>query len=89
MRFVALLSILSIVAGCSSRAAPANSWVPIAEVPAELQEVAHKTLPGVNFESARKINVRGEERFEIRGRGPNGKIREVEITPAGDVREIE
>lgn len=88
MRLALLALLVSLAVGCS-RPAPTNDWVPISEVPTELQDVAKKTLPNVTFDSARKINIRGEERLEIRGKQANGKIREVEVTPAGEVREIE
>jgi hypothetical protein len=88
MRFAAAALFLLLFVGCSAKA-PTNAWMPIADVPADLQAVAQKALPNVKFETARKINVHGEERLEIRGKLPNGKIREVEVTPAGEVREIE
>ena len=79
---------LVLVAGCSP-SAPKNDWMPIADVPRELQDVAKKELPNVTFDTARKIYVDGEERLEIRGKQPNGKVREVEVTPAGEIREVE
>jgi hypothetical protein len=88
MRYASFAFVLSLLVGCSKPAAT-NDWMPISEVPAELQAVAKKKLPNVTFETARKINIRGEERLEIRGKQPNGKIREVEVTPAGEIREVE
>ena len=39
-------------------------------------------------ERCKKV-VNGEEVFEIRGKQPNGKVREVEVNQAGNVIEIE
>ena len=79
---------LLLVIGCSG-SPEKNDWMPVADVPRDLQEVAQKKLPNVKFDTARKVTVHGEERLEIRGRQPNGKIREVEVTPAGEIREVE
>jgi hypothetical protein len=74
--------------GCGSKA-PADPSIPLAEVAPQLVEVAQKTLPDVKFESARKKLVNGEEVFEIRGKLPNGKVREVEVSGSGQVVEVE
>jgi hypothetical protein len=95
MRFATVCSIVLLAAlffttGCGAPPSPATGeWKPIAEVPAELMAAAQKELPQVKFESARKITVYGKERTEIRGKAPNGKVREVEVTPEGKVVEVE
>jgi hypothetical protein len=88
MRWILLLVAL-IVCGCGSGSAPKNEFVPVADIAPELKQVAEKTLPNVKFESARKIKVNGEDVFEIRGKMPNGKIREVEVSASGKVVEVE
>ena len=87
MRRLALALLL--VAGCSSKQEPKNEFVPIADVEPGLVTIAQKTLPNVKFDRARKIHVNGEEVFEIRGKMPNGKIREVEVSASGKVVEVE
>lgn len=87
MRYAALL--LLFVAGCSAKQDAPNAFVPIAEIEPQLVQVAEKTIPNVKFENARKIKVNGEDVFEIRGKMPNGKIREVEVSAAGQVIEVE
>ncbi len=77
------------ILGCGGKPPTTNNFVPLAEVAPELVKVAEKTLPNVKFDSARKIKVNGEDVFEIRGKMPNGKIREVEVSAAGRVVEIE
>ncbi len=92
MRVVALMLALMLctLGGCSKKLngdPPVN--VPLSEVAPELRALAEKTLPQVTFESARKIKVKGEDVLEIRGKQPNGKIREVEVTLSGKVIEVE
>jgi hypothetical protein len=79
---------LLVLSGCGSKP-PMDTSVPISEVAPELVQVAEKTLPGVKFERARKKMVKGEEVYEIRGKLPNGKIKEVEVNAAGQVIAVE
>jgi hypothetical protein len=90
MRKVLLgLVLLSSCCGCGAKPEVPNPEVSLDEVAPELLQVATKTLPGVKFESARKKKVGGEEVFEIRGKLPNGKVREVEVSVSGKVVEVE
>jgi hypothetical protein len=86
MRFFPIL-LLVVCLGCGTRPAP-TSLVPMDEVAPELLKVAQKTAPNVKFDHARKITFRGEDVIEIRGRLPNGKVREVKVTDAGKVVEV-
>ena len=85
-RWATLTAVL--LAGCAAKEAE-TTVVPLAEVSPELVAVAQKTLPNVKFKSARKIQVDGEDVYEIRGTMPNGKVREVEVSASGKVIEIE
>ena len=85
----AILFLALLAGGCGAGQPAANQFVPLAEVDPALVKVAEKTLPNVKFENARKIKVGGEDVFEIRGKMPNGKIREVEVSASGQVIEIE
>jgi hypothetical protein len=60
--------------------------VPLHEVPEPLLKTAKEKLPAVKFDHARRLP---NGNFEIRGKARNGKVREVEVTPAGEVVEIE
>jgi hypothetical protein len=86
---LSVLFVLSLSGGCGAKPAVTDSAVPLAEVAPELMKVAQKTLPNVKFDSARKKKVDGEDVFEIRGKLPNGKIREVEVSVSGKVVEVE
>lgn len=85
----ALLLVTLLLCGCGSKSAPKNEFIPVADIAPELKKVAEQTLSNVKFESARKIKVNGEDVFEIRGKMPNGKIREVEVSTSGKVIAIE
>jgi hypothetical protein len=84
----AMLLLMLVCAGCATKEAE-TTVVPLAEIAPELLNVAQKTLPDVKFKSARKIQVNGEDVFEIRGTMPNGKVREVEVSVSGKVVEVE
>jgi hypothetical protein len=88
-RVAVLFLLLAVGAGCGSKPAAKSEFVPVAEIQPELVKVAEKALPNVKFENARKIKVNGEDVYEIRGKMPNGKIREVEVSAAGKVVEVE
>lgn len=60
--------------------------VPLEQVPEPFVKKAKETLPDVKFDHARKLP---NGNYEIRGKMKNGKVREVELNPAGEVVEIE
>ena len=82
-----VLALLTICCGCGARPAP-TALVPMDEVSPELMKVAQKSAPQVKFDHARKLTFRGEEVLEIRGKLPNGKVREVKVTADGKVVEV-
>jgi hypothetical protein len=63
-----------------------GTLVSLDQVPAPLVQVAKDKLPQVKFDHAWKL-PNGD--YEIRGKDKNGKVREVEVTPAGDIVEVE
>jgi hypothetical protein len=89
MRFVLLISCLFLLAGCGTPPAPESPWMSTADIPAASLAAAQKQLPQVKFDTARKITVKGEDAFEIRGKQPNGKVREVEVASDGTIIEVE
>ena len=60
--------------------------VPLEQVPEPFVKKAKETLPEVKFGHARKLP---NGNYEIRGKARNGKVREVELNPSGEVVEIE
>lgn len=60
--------------------------VPLEQVPEPFVKKAKETLPEVKFDHARKLP---NGNYEVRGKTKNGKVREVELNPSGEVVEIE
>jgi uncharacterized membrane protein YkoI len=52
-------------------------------------EVARKELPGYTFDTAYKMKIDGKDAYEVRGKDKRGKVREVEVSAAGEVLAIE
>lgn len=86
MRFAVLLMI-PILAGCGSAPAP-TTIVPLSKIDPAVIAVAQKSLPNVKFDSARKTRFNAQDVLEIRGRLPNGKVREVKVSASGQVVEV-
>lgn len=81
--------LLGLALGCAGESPIRDEPVPIDQIPAVAMEAAKKALPGYTFDTAFKLKVDGQDVFEIRGKDRKGKTREVEVTPAGEVLEIE
>jgi hypothetical protein len=84
MRLMTFGILLLLAAGCGSKAK--DALVPLEGIPANLMTIAREKLPGVTFEQAVK---RSDGRLEISGKDARGKVREIELSPAGEVLEIE
>ncbi len=85
MRHVLILLLLCFVAiGCEEK--KKSEPVSLKDVPDNVMKIAKEKLPDVTFERAmRKPN--GE--FEVIGKNKQGKTREIDVTPSGEVTEIE
>jgi hypothetical protein len=83
-QILGIVLVLGLLAGCSDKSK--DSLLTLDQVPAPLVKIAQEQLPDVKFDHARK---RPNGDYEIRGKGPQGKVREVELTPEGKVVEIE
>ncbi len=83
--FVALL----ITAGCSKSTAVKDQPVTLESVPADIMKTAEKAMhdkyPDVKFQTA---TLRGDL-YEITGKSKTGKVHDVEITTAGEIKEVE
>jgi hypothetical protein len=76
--------LLALAVGCGGD--PKAVAVPLEQVPAPFLKTAKEKLPDVKFDHARKLS---NGNYEIRGKAKNGKVREVEVNPAGEVVEVE
>jgi hypothetical protein len=84
-----ILAIATLACGCGTKPPAIKETIPLSELSPELLKVAQQTLPGVKFDTVMKTTYNGKPVFEIRGKMPNGKVREVEVSPEGEVVEIE
>jgi len=84
MRHFWAFLLLAFVIGCGSGSQ--GELVPLDQVPEPFLKTAKEKLPDVTFDHARKLP---NGNYEIRGKAKNGKVREVEVNPAGEVVEIE
>lgn len=84
MRRLFGLFLLLLIVGCgeSSKHQP----ILVSDVPEPLMKIAGEKLPGVKFDQALK---RADGIYEITGKDEHGKVREIELTGAGEVVEIE
>ena len=81
-----MVGVLALVVGCRGGDAKPKEAVSLDKVPENVMKVAKEKLPDVTFDRCvRKAN--GE--YEVIGKNKEGKVREIDITPAGEVTEIE
>jgi hypothetical protein len=89
MKRITLALLLTLAAvGCENEPT-SDQVVPIASVPPNVMEVARKQLPGLTFDTAYKMKIEGKDAYEVRGKDKRGKVREVEVSAAGEVLAIE
>ena len=82
-RFVTVLVFL-LLSGCGN--GTKYELVPLDQVPESMLKTAQEKLPDVKFENAIK---RGDGSYEVRGKDPKGKVRDVEFSSTGEVTEVE
>jgi uncharacterized membrane protein YkoI len=85
---LALPLILFVSVGCENEP-KADQIVSLEQVPAKVLEAARKELPGYTFDTAYKMKIDGKDAYEIRGKDKRGKVREVEVSPTGEILGIE
>ncbi len=83
MRALLILAVCLFLQGCGD---PKTETVDLKNVPEPVMKVAKEQLPDVKFEEAWKTQ---SGNYEIRGKQPNGKVRDVQIKPDGTVVEVD
>lgn len=71
--------------GCGE-GTPSGETVTLDKVPEPVMKVAKDKLPGVKFEQAWKTPGGN---YEVRGKGKDGKVRDIQVKPDGDVVEVD
>jgi hypothetical protein len=84
-RLLCGIILLLVSAGCGEDHAQSAN-VPLEQVPERVIKVAEDKLPGVTFEQAWKTR---KGNYEVRGRAKDGKVRDIQIAPSGEVIEID
>jgi hypothetical protein len=82
LRFVTLL--LLAAAGCGEAAKAER--LALEDVPESVLSVAREKLPDVKFEQAIR---KSDGVYEVSGKDSRGKVHEIEISPDGEIVEIE
>lgn len=69
----------------------ARQTIAMKDLPAAVKKAAQNQLPTVQFEDAwRNLDRDGKLlSYEVRGKAPNGKIREVRVSLTGEILEME
>jgi hypothetical protein len=84
-----ILCVLVLVVGCSK---PVKQDKPITleEVPEVVMKAAKaaakKNFPDIKFET---VTIKRNGDYEITGKTKNGKVHDVEVSPTGEVTEVE
>jgi hypothetical protein len=92
MRTVRLGTVIlaySLALGCGGTPPKSDPVVPIEDVPPNVMDVARKELPGFTFDTVYKMKIEGKDAYEVRGKDKRGKVREVEVSPDGEVIAVE
>lgn len=84
MRFTMMALLVAFAVGCGDRSKDVN--VPLDQVPEPAMKVAKEKLTDVKFEQAWK---RPNGNYEIRGKAKNGKVRDIQVKPNGEVVEVD
>ena len=85
MRYLVMMMTLLFVVGCGE-STPKGENVPLDKVPDNVMKVAKEKLPDVKFEQAWKTP---NGNYEVRGKEKNGKVRDIQVKPDGEVVEVD
>lgn len=80
----ALALALALVVGCGG--GKQAETVPLDQVPDPVMKVAKEKLPDVKFDQAWKT---ADGNYEVRGKGKNGKVQDIQVKPGGEVVEVD
>lgn len=82
-----VLVVLLVVVGCrEARREGDTDHIRLEKLPPNVLKVAREKLPDVDFNTAWKTP---KGNYEVRGTQKNGKVRDIQVTPGGEVVEID
>lgn len=84
-RFAWMMCLGVVLAGCGEKESK-SADVPLKDVPQPVMDVAKEKLPGVNFDQAWKTK---NGNYEVRGKTKDGKVRDIQVKPSGEVVEVD
>jgi len=80
-----ILVVVACLVGCEGKVEK-TEMVPLEQVPAAAMKAAKEKLPDVKFESVWKTK---NGNYEVRGKAANGRVRNLQVTDAGKVVEVD
>lgn len=86
MRATLMCVLLLLVADCGGCGSEKAENVPLDKVPEPAIKSAKEKLSDVKFEQAWKTR---NGNYEVRGKDKNGKVRDIQVKPAGEVVEVD
>lgn len=94
LRLLVLATALVAPSGCGEveeKEGFSRKPVTVDALPAPVGDAAKKALPGIKFDDAwQNLDRQGNLlSYEVKGRAANGKIREVRVSPSGEILEME
>ena len=87
--FVLAVSLAGLITSSALGQQEKDQRIDLAKVPAAVQEAADKAVPGVTWHHASKMTEEGKTIYELTGKNAHGRAVEVEVTPEGEVIEVE
>lgn len=85
MRNLLIVFAVVLFVGCGHEK-PSGHNVPLEKVPQKVMEVAKQKLPDISFEQAWTTPTGN---YEVRGRDQNGKVRDIQVKPSGEIVEVD
>ena len=85
MRRILTALLLMVAVGCQGEPKGEEN-VPLEQVPDPVMKTAKKELPDIEFSQAWKTP---NGNYEVRGKNKNGKTRDIQVKPTGEIVEVD
>ena len=87
--FVLAVGLAGLITSAAMGQQEKDQRIDLAQVPAVVKEAADKVASGVTWHHASKETEEGKTIYELTGKNAHGRTVEVEVTPEGEVIEVE